>query len=113
MNTITPRQLSERLQQGEKLHLLEVRTGRFLAARGRAGEAHGAESVPGREFADEFDIGVIRLRVGRLESFALLEHRVERRCDFIWPVLDAEQLRDESVTAPPSLETSLRVIRSA
>ena len=26
MNTITPRQLNERLQQGEKLHLLDVRT---------------------------------------------------------------------------------------
>ena len=26
MNTITPRQLNDRLQQGEKLHLLDVRT---------------------------------------------------------------------------------------
>ena len=69
-------------------------------ARGEGVHLDGDERLwRAAEFADELDVGVVRLRVGRLESFALLEHRIERRRDFVRPVLDAEQLRDAIVPA--------------
>ena len=69
-------------------------------ARGEGVHLNGDERLRrASEFADELDVGVVRLRVGRLEAFALLEHRIQRRGDFVRPVLDAEQLRDAIVPA--------------